>query len=206
MESTEELVHQNKPSPQISPLDIYASLSSRERIFVSLALVAAIITITLFAIIQSPYISEIVSGYVTVIFLLWLAVIDYKSFTLPNIILLAWLGCRIVLIFAGIAVTASFDILISSISGAVAMGILFLIVYYASKRSLGGGDVKLSFVLGLAITIYMAFTAVFLSLILCAIFSSVAVALKKLTRKDPVPLGPFLFIGTVVTYLFLIGG
>jgi len=206
MENTEALIRQDKQTTEISPLTIYASLSLYERIVVTFALIVSIIIITLFAVTQSPYISEVISGYVTVIFLLWLAVIDYKSFTLPNIILLAWLGCRIVLIFAGIAITGSFDILISSMGGAAAMGILFLLVYYASKRSLGGGDVKLSFVLGLAITIYMAFTAVLLSLILCAIFSSVALILKKLSRKDPVPLGPFLFIGTVVTYLFLIGG
>jgi len=188
-------------------LSTLADLSGRGRVITIAAWVGAIIVVTHFNIAVEAPITEAISGYITVTFLLLLAIIDYKTHTLPNIILLAWLGCRVALIFAGIAIEGTFEILINSAFGAVAMGVIFLAMYYISKRSLGGGDVKLSFVMGLSLMLSMVFSAVFLALVLCALFSLGALALKKLTRKDPVPLGPFFFAGTVAAYILpLIGG
>ncbi|MCL1999407.1 MAG: A24 family peptidase [Turicibacter sp.] len=182
-----------------------------------------------------PILSETISAWLTIIFLLWLAMADFKHFKIPNKILLAWLVCRVVLIvlaygeviltswivdlFAQVIVHVPpypppspppypplppippWQIPINSAIGAAAMGIFFLITYYLSKRTLGGGDVKLSFVLGLSLGINLIFSAVLYGLIICAVFSLGALLLKKLNRKDPVPLVPFLFAGTVLTYL-----
>jgi len=98
----------------------------------------------------------------------------------------------------------SIGIITDSLIGAFSMLIVFLIIYYISRRTLGGGDVKLSFVLGFALTITMVFTAVFYALLFCGIFAIVAIALKKLNRKSPLPLGPFLFLGTVVVYFLYV--
>lgn len=149
---------------------------------------------------------EILTGYVTAFFMLWLAVTDVKSFTLPNKVLLAWLVCRIILMIATALMEQSLNIIIGSVAGALITGLLFLAVYYLSKRTLGGGDVKLSFVLGLSLTLERVFGAVFYGLVFCAVFSLAGMMLKRLKRKDFIPLGPFLFLGMVVAYLFQIGG
>jgi prepilin signal peptidase PulO-like enzyme (type II secretory pathway) len=149
-------------------------------------------------------ITEMISAYVTLFFMLWLAVTDIKEFVIPNKILLCWLAARVCLIVAGTLYTLSVEILFSSLAGALLMGLLFLLTYYLSKRTLGGGDVKYSFVMGLSLTLSLVVSAVFYGLVLCALFALCALLLKKMGRKDPVPLGPFLYMGTVTAYLLMI--
>ena len=183
-----------------APWKIFNELGLKGRVLVIASLIFAITVVTIFNLTRDITIFEAVSNYLTVLFLLWLGAIDAKSFLLPNKILLAWFGCRMVLMLAAFLQTGNFGILVDSVAGAVVIGLFFLITYYLSKRTLGGGDVKLSFVLGLSITISMIFPAVFIGLVFCAAFSLVGLATKKLTRKDIIPLGPFLFIGTVMAY------
>ena len=185
-----------------APWHIFVLFGIGKRILILLMFVIALVAVTGWGINNDIHIVEIISGYVTVIFLLWLSAIDLQSYILPNKILLIWLSCRVILLFIGLVVTESPEILIQSMGGAGAMGLIFLIIHYLSKRSLGGGDVKLSFVLGLSLTMTMVFTAMFYAVVACSIVAIVGLILKKLNRKDSLPLGPFIFIGTVVAYLF----
>ena len=186
----------------IVPWQIFNTLKKGRQAVVVILLVIAFAIVTIWGISQEIYIIEIISGYITVFFLLWLAVIDFQSYILPNKIILAWFFCRVILLAVGLFITNSFDVLIQSMGGAGAIGLIFLIVHYLSKRSLGGGDVKLSFVLGLSLTMTMVFTAMFYAVVACSIVAIVGLILKKLKRKDSLPLCPFIFIGTVATYLF----
>jgi prepilin signal peptidase PulO-like enzyme (type II secretory pathway) len=145
--------------------------------------------------------TEFISCFVTVFFMAWLATTDFTGFMLPNNILLAWLVCRLFLMSASGILEWSPLIPIQSALGAIVIGLLFLLMYYVSKRTLGGGDIKLSFVLGLSLTLTNIFNAVFFGLIICTLFAGVCLLAKKLNRKDFLPLGPFLFIGTLIAYL-----
>ena len=145
--------------------------------------------------------TELITCFVTVFFMLWLAVTDATGFVLPNKILLIWLACRVPLILLSGMIEWSWAIPAYSLAGAFIIGLLFLIMYYISRRTLGGGDVKLSFVLGLSLTLTNVFNAVFYGLVICALFAAVGLATKKLKGKDSLPLGPFLFIGTLIAYL-----
>jgi len=193
----------DKPK-HINPLPLFLQLSFPWRGVVCLALITGLMAVTLAHVFNDFMVTEVISHYVTVLFMGWLAVTDAKHFILPNRILLAWFGCRILLIFTGFLVYETFDVIIGAVMGAAIIGLLFLIIYYASKRSMGGGDVKLSFVLGLALTWNMVFTAVFYALILCAVFALVMLGLKKMSRKDALPLGPFLYGGVVLAYFLQI--
>ena len=144
--------------------------------------------------------TEFISCFVTVFFMLWLAATDFTSFTLPNDILLRWLVCRLFLMTASGILEWSLEIPVYSALGAIVIGLLFLLMYYVSKRTLGGGDIKLSFVLGLSLTLTNVFNAVFYGLVICTLFAGVCLLLKKLNRKDFLPLGPFLFAGTLIAY------
>jgi len=145
--------------------------------------------------------TECISGFFTAFFMLWLAVTDFDGFVLPNRILLIWLFCRVTLVILSGAIEWSLIVPIYSLAGAFIISALFLLMYYISKRTLGGGDVKLSFVLGLSLTIADIFNAVFYGLVICALFSAVGLITKKLDRKALMPLGPFLFIGTLIAYM-----
>ena len=178
--------------------------SMKSKIIVITLVFLVIVVATLYGVRMSISVIEIISGYVTLFFLLAIAIIDMKTYTIPNKILLVWLSIRSILVFLGFVVYGVEDVLVSSVIGALVVGLFFLITHYLSKRSLGGGDVKLSFVLGFSLTVNMVFAAVFYALLACGIFSLIGLATKKLTRKDAVPLGPFFFVGTVVAYLLSI--
>ena len=145
--------------------------------------------------------SEFISCFITVFFMTWLATTDFIEFKLPNNILLAWLVCRLFLMFLSGILDWSMLVIMQSAAGSIVIGLLFLLMYYVSKRTLGGGDIKLSFVLGLSLTLANIFNAVFFGLVICTLFAGVCLMIKKLKRKDFLPLGPFLFIGTLVAYL-----
>ena len=154
-----------KTDALIAPWHVYNALGSVGRIVMCAGLVIALVAATLYVVNVDIGIFEAISTYATVLFLFWLAVIDTKYFRLPNSVLLAWMACRMMLMTAT-AVQGGTGILISSGIGAGLMLFLFLIAYYLSGRSLGGGDVKLSFVLGLSLTFSMVFTPFFL--VLCS--------------------------------------
>jgi prepilin signal peptidase PulO-like enzyme (type II secretory pathway) len=188
----------------IIPWRVWLAMGTVGRTLVIVALLFALTAVSFSVIIRDVPALEAVSAYITVVFMLWLAMIDTKHFVLPNKILLAWLLCRTVFVVLGFLIVSSVDIMVDSVIGAVVIGLFFLVTHYLSKRSLGGGDVKLSFVLGFSLTITMIFTAVFYGLILCAIFALTGLAAKKLTRKTMIPLGPFLFAGTITAYILQI--
>jgi len=190
-----------KPPESVTPWYLFTLLGWLGRTLSCLGLVCAIVTITHFNIISGAGLIEAISGYITVLFLLWLAVLDAKTYTLPNKLLLIWLGCRMLLILLATLNSASFHIIIDSMLGAVGIFLIFIFIYYVSKRTLGGGDVKLSFVLGLSLTLSLIFTAVFYALLVASIFALIAIISKKMTKKDPLPLCPFLFLGTLISYV-----
>jgi len=96
-------------------------------------------------------------------------------------------------IFTGVANAA--------LGGAVGFVILFLIAI-VSRGGMGWGDVKLAALIGLA----TGFPLVFFSLIMGAILGGiVAVALmivKKKTRRETIPFGPFLAVAAMITLLW----
>ncbi|MCL1935755.1 MAG: A24 family peptidase [Defluviitaleaceae bacterium] len=200
----QKIIEQINQGSIINPISAILSLTKVGRLFTIIALLIALSIATLYVTINNLNIFNAISMYMTMIFMAWLSIIDYKTYTLPNSILLAWLILRTLMLFFSFAFFGDFETLTFSLIGAFSMGILFLIMYYVSKRSLGGGDVKLSFVLSLSLTTYYSFTAVFLALIICSLYSVIGIWLKKLTRKSHLPLGPFLFAGTLLAYLIAI--
>ena len=134
-----------------------------------------------------------------------LAVTDIKRKIIPNkilfILLLLWTaGISILLIFQtdfGLAV------LFQSLAGGAIGGIIFLLCYLLSKGQLGAGDVKLVFVMGLYLTGERIIGAVFYGTLCCCVYSVLLLIRKRITKKDGVPMTPFLYLGTIVTYIIL---
>ena len=78
----------------------------------------------------------------------------------------------------------------------------FLIVALISRGGMGWGDVKLAALIGLA----TGFPLVFMALITGSIIGSVVAVFlliaKKKGRKETIPFGPFLCLGTLITLLW----
>jgi len=91
---------------------------------------------------------------------------------------------------------------LDTLSGILVGGGLFLVIILASGGGMGGGDMKLGAMMGA----FLGWKLVLLAILL-GVFAGGAVAIGLLVtgtkgRKDPVPFGPFLALGAVVSLLW----
>jgi leader peptidase (prepilin peptidase)/N-methyltransferase len=130
-----------------------------------------------------------------------LSVIDLRLFLLPNRIVFPLAGASVVLLGLGALAEGDLDAYGRALLAAVASFLVFALLHVVSPRSMGFGDVKLSFVLGLYLG-YLGWGEVVLGLFLGFLYGAVIgvglILTGIRTRKDHVPFGPFLVAGTFV--------
>ena len=131
------------------------------------------------------------------------AVKDFREQTVPNRLVLAMLGawCMILVPQLFIHPETGLSLLLSGAVGALCAGVVFLTVYFVSRRGLGGGDVKLMTVFGLYLGLDSVVPAMLYGTLLAAAAGGILILLKKVGPKDSIPLVPFLYIGVVLTVL-----
>jgi prepilin signal peptidase PulO-like enzyme (type II secretory pathway) len=71
---------------------------------------------------------------------------------------------------------------------------------------LGGGDVKFMSVAGLYLGFSGTIPVILFGTVIAALTGLVLILLKKINRKDSIPLAPFLFIGIIITVFLSSGG
>lgn len=134
------------------------------------------------------------------------AVQDLKDKTVPNTIILALLACWTLTIFpqlvAGANLEHGIEKLLRAAAGFLVGGGLFLLVYLISRNGLGGGDVKFMAVAGLYLGADGILPAMLYGSIFASLFGLALILLKKIGRKDPIPLIPFLYIGIIISIFF----
>ena len=130
---------------------------------------------------------------------------DIKARKIPNPLTLAMLAAWVLVIlpplFYDIGRIA--DMLIDAGLGFALGGGLFLLIYFVSRKGLGGGDVKFMAVAGLYLGFRLVLSAMLFGSVLAALTGIVLIAFKKIGRKDTIPLAPFLFAG-ILTAVFLL--
>ena len=67
---------------------------------------------------------------------------------------------------------------------------------------MGGGDVKLGFLIGLITGFPNVVVAIFLSFLTGAIYSLILILLRRKRFKEVVPFGPFLIFGCYLALFF----
>jgi leader peptidase (prepilin peptidase)/N-methyltransferase len=129
--------------------------------------------------------------------LLVLAVIDLKHKLILNIIVYpAALVVLVIDIFI-----PGLGILPGLAGGAIGFGILF-IPAVISRSGMGWGDVKMAGLIGLMTGYPHVFVAVLGGIILGGITAVVLLLFKKKARKDAIPFGPFLAIGSFLALVW----
>lgn len=78
--------------------------------------------------------------------------------------------------------------------------IIFLVI--ALLGPMGGGDIKLMAAYGIWLGVANTFMAMIISFVLGGVIGMILIILKKKTRKDYIPFGPFIVLGMIVTFLF----
>jgi leader peptidase (prepilin peptidase) / N-methyltransferase len=127
----------------------------------------------------------------------WLVIIagiDLKHQLIPDVLSIS--GLAIGLLWAGLS---GKDQWIDAILGAlIGGGILFLVAYFY-PQGMGMGDVKLLAMIGGFLGIKLVLYTLFAGSFLGALIGSVLLLCKVITRKTPIPFGPFLALGAIVS-------
>jgi len=150
----------------------------------------------------------------TVIFILWLmiltglislAVYDLKWMLLPTKIIYFLVALALLMAVLRIILThdyldITFNYLISTLIG----GGLFYLLYQISRgKWIGGGDIRLGFLLGLiAGTASKSLLVIFMAAVLGTIASLPLLMMGKYNKKSLVPFGPFLIMAMFIVQFF----
>ncbi len=134
-----------------------------------------------------------------------LSIIDLEHFLLPNRIVYPLALATVVLLTLAALGDGDWGALGRAVLGGVAGMVTLGVLHLASPRSMGFGDVKLAFVLGLALG-WLGWGELVLGLfcgfLAGALVGVVLIALRRRGRKDHLPFGPFLAFGTIVGLLW----
>ena len=131
-----------------------------------------------------------------------LTVIDLEHKLLPNRIvyptfIAGWAG-----LVAAALIDGDTERLRSAALGAVVFGGFLFAVAFIYPAGMGGGDVKLAFVLGTFVGyaggVGAVLAGMFLSFLLGGLIGIVAMRLSGAGRKTQIPFGPFLALGSVI--------
>lgn len=93
--------------------------------------------------------------------------------------------------------------LVSLLAGAFIVGGFFAMQYLVSKgKWIGGGDMRMGFLMGAMLGLLYGFAALVISYVLGAIVGIVLILSNKAKLHTKVPLGVFLALGTLLTLIF----
>ena len=134
-----------------------------------------------------------------------LSIVDFKSHRLPNQ-LVGWFTATQILIMGITGWMASdFDRFGTALGIAAVTTIVYLLLYLVSRGSLGMGDVKFAFPLGLCVGWYSSdqwLVAIFVSFLIAGVVAVIGLVTKRMTRKSRLAFGPYMFLGTFLVCVF----
>jgi len=88
------------------------------------------------------------------------------------------------------------------LAGLLVVSFFGFLIWVTKGRGMGGGDLRLGFLIGLVSGWPRVLLAVFLAFVLGAVVSLGLIALGKKKFGQTVPFGPFLIVATLVSYLW----
>lgn len=89
-----------------------------------------------------------------------------------------------------------------SLVGAAVGFILLLLIAFVSKGGMGGGDIKLFSLIGFVLGLKLLLLSFFLSTLYGAVFGILAMLFKLVKKRQPIPFGPFIVVGTLTSYFW----
>lgn len=89
-----------------------------------------------------------------------------------------------------------------AVLGAVLGYVLLAIIIIVSKGGMGAGDMKLFGVIGFVLGWKLILLTFFLAALFGALIGGALMAMKKVKRKEPIPFGPFIVLGAIISYFY----
>lgn len=141
---------------------------------------------------------------VSLLTIMWpIAYIDFKTYRIPNIFIVLGVIYRGILLgFELLSRSSNLRMVVTSEGiAAIAMFAATALCAVCIKNSIGSGDIKLFVLMGLMLGTEGIWNAVFLALIVSFIIAAVLLLTKRKGRKDFIPFGPAIAIGTYLSIL-----
>jgi prepilin signal peptidase PulO-like enzyme (type II secretory pathway) len=136
--------------------------------------------------------------------LIALFVYDVRWMLLPNRIIFPLYGLAAIYTVLRALQDGSFEPVLGALLGVLIGGGIFYLIFQVSKgKGIGGGDVKLGFLLGALVAgPLLAGMYIFVASLLGSVTAALLILSGKAKASSRIPFGPFLIIGAVVTLLF----
>ena len=134
-----------------------------------------------------------------------LSIVDFKSHRLPNHLVSWFVAVEILIMGITGWIASDFARLLTALGVAAATMISYVLLYLLSRGSLGMGDVKFAFPLGLCVGWYSAdywLVAIFVSFLIAGLVAIIGLVTKRMTRKSRLAFGPYMFLGTFLVCVF----
>lgn len=159
------------------------------------------------------YWPEVLHGWEIVAFGLWLAILagfialtvfDLKWMLLPNKIIFPLYALAGGFVLSRVLVNMTLEPILSSLAGIVVGGGIFYLLFQVSNgKWIGGGDVKLGFLLGALVGGPLPAGAVIFLASLFGTIVSLPLLVSGVAKKETrIPFGPFLIVAGVIVMLF----
>jgi leader peptidase (prepilin peptidase)/N-methyltransferase len=130
-----------------------------------------------------------------------LSVVDLVEKRLPNAVIAPAIVLVAVLLLVASAVTGNWRAALGGLLGAAALFAIYFVLALISPNGIGMGDVKLAAVIGLGLG-YLGWNAwligLFAGVLVGAVVSLVALALRKTTMRGSIPFGPSMLLGSFI--------
>ena len=141
--------------------------------------------------------AELVVALLFISLLIIINVSDIAYMLIPDKILLFFLPLLIIgRIFSPLS--PWWDSLLGAFIG---FGILYLIAV-VSKGGMGGGDIKLFFLIGIVLGTVNSLLTLFVASVIGMIVGIIVLKIRRQGRKTPVPFGPSIAIAAVIIYFY----
>lgn len=175
--------------------------------WIGMIVVAVLMTVVSYKLLNSGMLLVELLRYLSVASILYaIAIIDWKTYKIPNIFVFGLFGVGLVLLIVEILVSADnmLLLLIEKFTGLIICVVLFYLLSRLTKDGIGMGDVKIIATIGWIQGFSMTILAVMFSLFICSVVASFLLIMKKKDKSDKIPFGPFLFLGYISLLMLMI--
>ncbi|MCU9614017.1 prepilin peptidase [Caldibacillus lycopersici] len=140
---------------------------------------------------------ELLAALFFVSLLVIITVSDLEYMIIPDKILIVFL-----LLFIAIRIFEPLNPWWDSIVGAVLGFAILYLLAIVSRGGMGGGDIKLFFVLGIILGTKAIIMTLFFASLLGSLVGIIQMLFHKWKKKTPIPFGPFISIGALLSYFY----
>lgn len=135
--------------------------------------------------------------YLCILLLIYIAIKDITSFIISNKILCVLL---VLALIRQVLSVNSIDDMKFLLLCSVILLVIFSVLYYGIKNFMGGGDVKLIFVLSIWLGYPQIIIALYIAFIFGGVFAVMYLLIKQRMYTVKIAFAPFLVVGAVVSF------